>query len=206
MALEDAADGELFKRALAGEEAAFATLYRRWQGSIYRFSLRISGSAPIAEDVTQEVFLSLMDNTSRFNPALGSFPSYVFGIARNHVLRRVSRERIFAPIAENSEEENRGSHEELSRPSDPLGDITQQEMKESLYRAIATLPLRYREVVVLCELEELKYAEAARVIGCPEGTVRSRLHRARTLLLHKLHEKARKDSRTAGIEPARCIL
>jgi RNA polymerase sigma-70 factor (ECF subfamily) len=206
MALEDAAAGELFKQALAGEESAFASLYRRWQGNIYRFSLRISGSASIAEDVTQEVFLSLMDSTSRFNPALGSFSSYVYGIARNHILRRMSRERIFAPIVEDSEEGNQGPHEELSRPSDPLGELTQQEMKESLYRAIAILPLRYREVVVLCELEELKYAEAARVIGCPEGTVRSRLHRARTLLLHKLHEKAQKDSRTAGIEPARCIL
>jgi RNA polymerase sigma-70 factor (ECF subfamily) len=204
MALEDAADGELFKLALAGEESAFVSLYRRWQGNIYRFSLRISGSASAAEDITQEVFLSLMDSTSRFNPTLGSFSSYVYGIARNHLLRRMSRERIFAPIAENSEEENQVSHEDLSRPSDPLSDIAQQEMKESLHRAIATLPLRYREVVVLCELEELKYGEAARVIGCPEGTIRSRLHRARTLLLHKLHEKKLKDSRTAGIAPAGC--
>jgi len=204
MALEDVADCELFKLAMAGEESAFVSLYRRWQGNIYRFSLRFSGSASIAEDVTQEVFLSLIDSASRFNPALGSFSSYVYGIARNHLLRRMSRERIFAPIAENSEEENRGPHEEMSRPSDPLGDITQQEIKDSLHRAIAALPLRYREVVVLCELEELKYEEAARVIGCPEGTVRSRLHRARSLLLHKLRKKTRKDSQTAGIAPAGC--
>jgi RNA polymerase sigma-70 factor (ECF subfamily) len=206
MALEDAADGELFKLALAGEESAFANLYRRWQGNIYRFSLRFSGSAALAEDVTQEVFLSLMDSASRFNPALGSFSSYVYGIARNQLLRRMSRERVFMPIVGDSEEEDQSLYDELRRPSDALRELTLEEMKEALYRAIATLPLRYREVLVLCELEELKYAEAARVIGCPEGTVRSRLHRARILLLQKLHEREQKNSRTAGVAPARCIL
>jgi RNA polymerase sigma-70 factor (ECF subfamily) len=152
------------------------------------------------------VFLSLLDSNSRFDPALGSFSSYVYGIARNHLLRRMSREYIFTPIAGAGEEADQGFHEEPGRSSDPLGELTLQEMREALYRAIAALPLRYREVVVLCELEELKYGEAARVIGCPEGTVRSRLHRARTLLLQKLHEKEQKDSRTAGVAPARCIL
>lgn len=205
MTLEDASDIQLLSLARAGEETAFATLYRRWQGGLYRFSLRMTSSASIAEDVTQEVFLSLMNGTAHFDPALGTFSSYVYGIARNHVLRRVSRERIFAPILECPEEEPRGPYAASTLASDPIGDIVRREQIEALHRAIGSLPLRYREVVVLCELQELGYAEAARVIGCPEGTIRSRLHRARILLLDKLTRRAAEGARTPGIEPARCV-
>jgi RNA polymerase sigma-70 factor, ECF subfamily len=90
--------------------------------------------------------------------------------------------------------------------SDPLGALTRQEKTDSLHRAVAALPLRYREVVVLCELQELSYADAAQVIGCPEGTIRSRLHRARALLLEKLQEMKKAESRAPRIEPARCLL
>jgi len=206
MKLEDANDVQLLELAASGEEAAFLALYRRWQRGIYRFSLRLSSSESIAEDITQEVFLMLLDGASRFDPELGSFSSYAYGIARNLVLRRLARERVFAPIIEGPGDLNPDSHKAFSVLSDPIGELTRQEKIASLHRAIATLTLRYREVVVLCELEELNYAEAARVIGCPEGTIRSRLHRARCLLLEKLQEKARENSRTPGAEPARCIL
>lgn len=206
MASEGVSDIQLLQQALAGEEAAFVALYRRWSGGIYRFTLRLSSSASIAEDVTQEVFLALMNGVSGFDPALGSFSAYVYGIARNHVLRRITRDRIFAPIADESQDEHQDWHKARGMATDPLGDLTRQEMIDSLNRAVATLPLRYREVVVLCELQELSYSEAARVIGCPEGTIRSRLHRARTLLLDKLREKAKDDSRAPRIEPARCVL
>jgi RNA polymerase sigma-70 factor (ECF subfamily) len=203
--MEETSDIQMLRLAQAGEEAAFVALYRRWQGSLYRYSLRLSGSAPVAEDVTQEVFLALMDGVSGFDPALGSFSSYVYGIARNHVLRRMSRERFFAPIADEAEGKQQGAHATWCAPSDPLGDLTRQEKIESLHRAISTLPLRYREVVVLCELQELSSADAAQVIGCPEGTIRSRLHRARILLLDKLQEKTSEDVRAPRIEPARCL-
>lgn len=206
MAMEEASDIQMLRSAQAGEEAAFVALYRRWQGSLYRYSLRLSGSASVAEDVTQEVFLALMDGVTGFDPALGSFSSYIYGIARNHVLRRMTRDRIFTPIAEEAEAEQRGIQAARSLRSDPLHNLTRQESIDSLHCALAALPLRYREVVALCELQELSYAEAAQVIGCPEGTIRSRLHRARMLLLEKLQEMAKADSRAAGIEPARCAL
>jgi RNA polymerase sigma-70 factor (ECF subfamily) len=206
MTWENVDDIQLLQMAAAGEEAAFVTLYRRWQGNLYRYSLRLSSSASIAEDVTQEVFLALMDGGSGFDPARGSFSSYAYGIARNHALRRMTRERIFAPIADDAEDKPEGIQSAWRLRSDPLDDLTQQERIDSLHRAVAALPLRYREVVVLCELQELSYAEAAQVIGCPEGTIRSRLHRARMLLLEKLQEMTKADSRAAGIEPARCLL
>lgn len=206
MAFEDETDIQLFQLASAGDEAAFVAFYRRWQGSIYRFSLRLSNSISIAEDVTQEVFLALMGGASGFDPSLGLFSSYIYGIARNHILRRMTRERIFERIVDDAEDERQGLQNAWGPSSDPLGDLTRKEMIDSLHRALATLPLRYREVVVLYELQELSYADAARVIGCPEGTIRSRLHRARILLLEKLREMTKEDVRAPRIEPARCLL
>ncbi len=206
MAWENVDDNQLYQMASAGEEAAFVALYRRWQGSLYRYSLRLSGSAALAEDVTQEVFLALVDGGSGFDPALGSFSSYAYGIARNHVLRRMSRERFFAPMPGEADEEQQGIGKVWDSKSDPLGNLTRQEKIDALHRAVATLPLRYREVVVLCELQELSYADAAQVIGCPEGTIRSRLHRARVFLLEKLREKSGEAARAPRIEPARCLL
>jgi RNA polymerase sigma-70 factor (ECF subfamily) len=205
MALEDAADLELLKRISDGEEAAFVVLYRRWQGNVYRCALRISGTKLIAEDVTQEVFLVLMNGAPRFDPGRGSFASYVHGITRNHVLRRITRERIFAPFLDDEEVERTDSRDALRQSPDPLCDLTRKESVASLHQAILTLPLRYREVVVWCELEELSYAEAARVIGCPAGTVRSRLHRARSLLVNKLRDSTSEDARTPKMGSARCL-
>lgn len=205
MVLDDADDVRLFTMALAGEEAAFVMLYRRWQGNVYRFALRISNSSSIAEDVTQEVFLALIGGASRFDPTLGSFSAYMYGIARNHILRRMTRERIFTPMAGNADGGQNASTASLRASADPLNDFSRREMIETLHRAIAALPLRYREVVVLCELQEMNYAEAARVIGCPDGTVRSRLHRARLLLADKLREQTRENSHAPEIGPARCL-
>ncbi len=205
LALEDVEDVQLFTRALAGEETAFAELYRRWQGNVFRFALRVSNSVSIAEDVTQEVFLAIVRGASRFDPALGSFPAYMYGIARNHLLRRKSREHIFASNLESKDRGRDWIPEQLQAPSDPLSDLARCEMVENLHRAVAALPVRYREVVALCELQELNYADAARVIGCPEGTVRSRLHRARLLLAAKLREQGRGVLPVAEVGPARCL-
>jgi RNA polymerase sigma-70 factor (ECF subfamily) len=206
MIVDGMGDEQLLRQASSGQEAAFSALYRRWQGGIYRYSLRLSGSASIAEDVTQEVFLALMDRTFNYDPGLGSFAAYLYGIARNQVLRRMARERVFAPLAEGTEEEREVNAPARNAHSDPLDSLARQESIDLLLRAVAALPLRYREVVVLCELQELSYGESAQVIGCPEGTIRSRLHRARVLLLEKLQEMARADTRAPGIEPARCLL
>jgi len=199
--LHETSDAELYSLMLAGEEDAFIALYRRWQAPIYGFALRLSGSVPVAEDVTQEAFMSLV-NSSGFDPALGSFSSYLYGIARNHALRRIKREKIFAPIIEDSDEEPRNS---LPAPSDPLNDLTRRESIDAVQRAIAALPFRYREVVVLCELQELSYAEAAAIADCPEGTIRSRLHRARALLLERLRPRLKEEACDPRIEAARCM-
>ncbi len=177
-------DAELLRLMLAGDEEAFVTLYRRRQGAVYRFALQMSGSEAVAEDVTQEVFMVLMRDGRNFDPARGSLAAYLYGITRNHVLRVFDRERSFVPIGEDPDDGD--VHERLIARDDPLGDLTRGEMLGRLRQAVTALPSHYREVVVLCELHEMSYAEAAGVLDCPVGTVRSRLNRARAMLTGKM--------------------
>ena len=180
-------DVELLRLMLAGDGGAFEQLYQRWQSPLYRFALRMSGSETIAEDVTQEVFLTLMRDGRQYS-GRGSFAAYIFTIARHGVWRRLQRERWFVrlEIEEGVESDAGLTSDRLIAQADPLADLTRDEMVEAVRRAVIALPAHYREVVLLCYLHELSYAEAAEVIGCELGTVRSRLHRARALLAEKL--------------------
>lgn len=182
-------DEELLRRMNAGDETAFIVLYRRWQPGIYRFALRMSGSESLAEDVTQEVFMVLMRDSSRYDASKGSLSAYLYGIARFQVLRKIQRERTMVSI---DAEETDVPEETLMICYDPLLDLTREETVQSVRDAILVLPPHYREVVVLCELHEMSYADAATTLGCAIGTVRSRLHRARGLLLEKLRPVAEK--------------
>jgi RNA polymerase sigma-70 factor (ECF subfamily) len=198
-------DDELLRLMLAGDENAFVTLYRRRQGGIYRFALHMSGSETIAEDVTQEVFMVLMNEAGNYNPAKGSLSAYLYGVARNHVLRSLSRDRSFVSIGDGYEEDGEQAHEQLIAQDDPLGDLTRHEMIESVRQAVMALPAHYREVVVLCDLHEMSYAEAAQVLGCAVGTIRSRLHRARSLLIEKLRATKEADAAAPIVNSARCF-
>jgi RNA polymerase sigma-70 factor (ECF subfamily) len=192
---------QILNRLRKGEEEAFVILYRRRQAPIYRFALHMCGSAA-AEDVTQEVFLTLLREDCGYDPARGTVSGYLFGIARKLVLRQLERGRGDVPLETDLEE---SAVPELAVNDDLLGALTHREGIEALRRAVVTLPRRYREVVLLCDLEEMDYAEAAGVLGCPIGTVRSRLHRARALLLEKLDRDSHKRSPVKPWTPARCV-
>src|SRR5919107_6460025 len=189
-------DADLLGQMLAGDEEAFTALYRRRQPSVYRFALQMSGSEAVAEDVVQETFMVLMRDAANFDPARGSLAAYLYGIARNHVLRAFDRERALVRFDEESEEGRDYPHENLITRPDPLGDMTRAETVEQLRQAVLALPPHYREVVVLCELHEMSYAEAAEALDCAVGTVRSRLHRARAMLAEKLRGR-REESQKA---------
>ncbi|MGA2145907.1 MAG: sigma factor, partial [Bryobacteraceae bacterium] len=87
-------DDRLLSRLEAGDEAAFQVLYRRRQGAIYRFAVHVTGSEAVAEDITQEVFLTLIRNACRYDPERGTLNGYLFGIARKLVLRHLERTRM----------------------------------------------------------------------------------------------------------------
>jgi RNA polymerase sigma-70 factor (ECF subfamily) len=167
-------DAHLLRRTREGDERAFSLLYDRYQGCIYRFALRLSGSEDLAEDVVQEVFLALIRGRQAFDPAAGPLKSYLFGMARNMV-----RRLVLEPPVEPDED-----LQDLSE--DPLDGLEQAESIAKVRRALLGLPAHYREAVVLCDLEEMSYEEAAAALECAVGTVRSRLHRARALLLARL--------------------
>ena len=178
-------DDQLLTGLRRGDEAAFVVLYRRRQGAIYRFAMHMSGSATAAEDITQEVFLALLRRECGYDPERGTLSGYLFGIARKLVLRNLERGR--ADVALETEADD-AALPELAVIDDPLIDLTRREGIEALRRAVMALPRRYREVVLLCDLEELDYADAAVALRCPIGTVRSRMHRARALLFEKLNQ------------------
>lgn len=197
-------DGELLRSMLAGDEEALALLYRRRQGSVYRFALQMSGSKSIAEDVTQEVFLFLMREGHVFDPARGSLNAFLLGVARNHVLRRLRNDHALLPIGEDSDDDE--TFLPVETELRPLDDLARAETIELVRKAVLSLPAKYREVVVLCELQDVSYAEAAEVLGCAIGTVRSRLHRARALLLAKLSPAEQlEDAASATLKSARCF-
>ena len=227
--IETIDEGLLLRRMVAGDEAAFTLLYRRKHPAIYRFALHMSGNAAIAEDVTQEVFMTLIRDAKRFDPARGTLGGFLFGVARNHLRRRWEQgpelgaaagiggrvgcdDGARQPGARGREDRDVWLWERKrewlrSRHRERQGHATEMAMvrtsaRTMLHRdefaalenvtrvrqAIATLPENYREVVVLCELDELSYEEAAAALDCPVGTVDSRLHRARVILVEKLRD------------------
>ncbi|HXM35986.1 MAG TPA: RNA polymerase sigma factor [Pyrinomonadaceae bacterium] len=194
-------DGELLRAMLTGDEEALATLYQRRQGSVYRFALQMSGSPDLAEDVTQEVFMALLRDGTSYDSTRGPLNWFLLGIARNLVRQRLGREQFYASLTDNP---NEGPVANELQAGDPLDELTRNETIETVRRAVLSLPPRYREVVVLCELQEMSYAEAASVLDCALGTVRSRLHRGRALLIEKM-QPTTEGAAAKGVKTARCF-
>lgn len=176
--LED--DSQLLELMMAGEEQGFVPLYRKYQGPLYRFALQICGIRHIAEEVTQETFLALIRAPRNYHADRGPLLLYLFGIARRLVWKNARRDRLYETL-----EDDQNLPVELPDFAD---DFAQKDAARRLRHAIWSLPRKYREVIVLCSLQELSYEEAAAVVGSSIGTVRSRMHRAKQLLVRKLRE------------------
>ena len=185
--MDEGSDEDLTRRTAAGDRESFAALYCRHHDTIYRFARLMTGSNTMAEDVVQEVFLVLMRNADRYDATRSSLPTYLYGVARHHTRRRLLRERRFLPIDESPADL-------CAAESDTAADVERRSEVRRLRRAILALPSRYREVVVLCDLHDMSYADAASAIGCAIGTVRSRLHRARQLLARKMQPARGKET------------
>lgn len=173
-------DDDLIAAAMDGDRDAFATLYQRHHLGVYRFARAMTGSATAAEDVTQEVFLAFMQGLERYEYGRGSVSTYLYGIARN-----VSRQRLRRELRHVGQD-NHGAAEVEDPGNDPAETAIRLESAARLRRHIGGLSSRYREVLILCDLQELSYEAAAKVLGTRVGTVRSRLHRARQMLTERL--------------------
>jgi RNA polymerase sigma-70 factor (ECF subfamily) len=182
---ENDRDDLLLRHAAKGDEEAFALLYRRHQGALYRFALRMTGSAWGAEEIVQDVFMTLIRAPKKYDPERGSVGALLFGIARNRVMKHLERMPREVPLEEESED-GTGSGIVLKDSFTPAMWLEKRERMHQVRAAVLDLPAEFREAVVMCELEEMSYEEAAQMTGCPIGTIRSRLHRGRALLLAKL--------------------
>ncbi|MGH9444157.1 MAG: RNA polymerase sigma factor [Terriglobia bacterium] len=192
----DPGDGDLVRGLCAGDQDCFLQLYRRYQGVVFRFVLHLTGSPSAAEDITQEVFMELIRNPGRYDSARGPLRSFLLGVGRNHVLRMFERGRAWSDLNEGRLEHSWA----MESGADPEGEAERSDRIERVRQAVLTLPAAYREAVVLCDLNEMNYAEAAEALGCAVGTVRSRLHRGRALLTQKLNRLRNCCSRSAAGE------
>lgn len=178
---DSVSDADLVARMAEGDREAFALLFRRYQRSVHRFALHMTGLTDVADDVTQEVFMALARGAQRYRPAEGALGTYLYGIARHLVLQREKKRR-------SRQEVDLAALDEREAPvhwHDPVEGLAQAQRVALVRRAILCLPAHYREVIVLCEVHGLSYEEAAAIVGCPIGTIRSRLNRARRLLIDR---------------------
>ena len=193
-------DVELLRRLAAGDEDAFLEFYRRHQGGIYRYAMHMTGSPEAAADVVQDTFMTLIRHSDKFDQDKGAPAAFLFGIARNHLRKLREKESRYVPLPDESAgrppaewvgplahaKGNGNSETSAGQAEAILEGLERSEMAGLLREAVLTLPEHYREPVTLCDLEGKSYTEAAALLDCPVGTVRSRLNRARSILLEKL--------------------
>jgi RNA polymerase sigma-70 factor (ECF subfamily) len=191
-------DAELVSRWQAGDASAFETLVRRHERPVFRLALRMLGSREEAEDVTQDALLSLHRHGHRFRRE-SRFSTFVYRVAANAALNRRrtlgrsrTRERLLA-------EQQSGGFELPVSPRDPGDAAEGAEVQTRVHEALQTLPYDLRIAVVLYDIEGLPYGEIARVLEVPEGTVKSRIHRARHALRERLRAFVTRESE--GVEP-----
>jgi RNA polymerase sigma-70 factor (ECF subfamily) len=175
-------DERLLERACRGDADAVSRLFARYQAPIYRYAAHMCGR-DAGDDIVQETFLTVLRQPGRYDHARGPVVGYLFGIARHLALRRLRASGAWAPADEDLGREDQTGE---SAQETVLDSLTRTETIEAVRAAVRSLPPQYREVIVLCELQEMEYAAAAGILQCPIGTVRSRLHRARAMMSAKL--------------------
>ncbi len=186
-AVDATSDATLLARIRSGDAVALATVYRRHGAAVYRFACLHAGSQMIAADATQETFLWLTrEGAVSFDPARSSLAAFLCGVARNHVLRIRAADARYTALPEH--ENSLADDDDRNAINDSLSHLLARERGDALLHALATLPAEQREVIALVEFEEFSYADAAAIIGCPVGTVRSRLFRAKAALKTQLLE------------------
>ena len=170
-------EATLVERFRRGDREAFTALYRIHHQAVFRFALLMTADPEKAAENTQDTFVWLIHHPNGFDPERGDLGAFLGGVARKLLQRQQRSERRWLPFLDRA------------GPSDPAADAARALDGAAVRKAIAALPYRYREAVVLCDLESKSYEEAAALAGCAVGTIRSRLHRGRELLARKFRPK-----------------
>jgi len=178
-------DDVLLRRSANGDEEAFTLLYRRHQAPIYRFALRMTGNTWAAEEIVQDVFMTLVREPKKYDAERGALGAFLYGVARNRIMKHQERLPREVPLL-NPEDDGFAGYAQAVDSATPAHWAELRERRDHVRAAVLELPADFREAVALCLLEEMSYQEAAESLQCPVGTIRSRLHRGRALLLAKL--------------------
>ncbi len=169
-------------RLAAGDTAALAELYRREAPAVYRYALALCGNAAWAADATQEAFVALATRPLAFDARRGSVGAYLAGVAR-HALAAVWRQcRSEQALPQDEDDAAIGGVDEAT----PETLFVRARLGAEVWQALRELPVPQREAIVLVDLQERPYAEAAQIAGIELNTLRTRLHRARLRLAARL--------------------
>jgi RNA polymerase sigma-70 factor (ECF subfamily) len=167
----------LLEAVYRGDETAFLMIFEKHKETVFRFAYRIVGSVTIAQDITQDCFLSLLHRRVRLNSNRSTLKSFFYGTVRNMARKHFRKTGSEIPI---------DNFEELSVPTMNDHNLYQQEISKIIQQAVARLPLLQREVFILFEYEDLSYEEIAGILETDTGSVKSRLFRARENLRRML--------------------
>jgi RNA polymerase sigma-70 factor (ECF subfamily) len=168
-------------RLAVGDRQALDLIYRAEAGEVYRFALAMCGNPAWSADAVQDAFVHLAEKPHGYDAAQGPLRAYLCGIARHKLLARWRASTPFAAL----EEEDEGGSDAPATHS-PEQELGRSQQTQALWREIARLPWAFREAVVLVDIQERTYTEAAQIAGVEINTLRTRLHRARKRLAEAL--------------------
>jgi RNA polymerase sigma factor (sigma-70 family) len=172
-------DTERMARLAAGDTGALRELYEKHGRALLRFSSAMCRSRQAAEDLVHDTFVALLRGPHLFDPAQGTAFNYLCGVLRHRISRHFRQQKRWVTLVD--DDSAAAAHD-----ASPADEIARSEVSAEFRRAMLELPLQHREIIALCDLEELPYHAVAAILQCPIGTVRSRLHRARALLTIRL--------------------
>lgn len=173
-------DAALVQDVANGELSSLGTLYSRYADNVRRFALRTTGERAVAEDITHDTFIALIDTAKRYDPEY-SLRSYLLGIAAKLMLRRRRRGAVTRQILSRISEGFKSSEEQS-----PFDAVSAGEQLGRYKQALSRLSTNKRMVVIMCDLEKLKAREVAAALDIPIGTVWTRLHHGRRELFSLL--------------------
>ena len=185
------ADHALIRRAQKGDQQAMSLLYGRYRGKVLNYVYRFTGNRATAEELTQETFLRVVHNLPRYRPT-GSVAGWIYRIAKNLSLNtlRDSKEDLEISLDEPlvlGDEESVNRAEAIANPGPrPDQEAVRSEQERAIQRSLLKISPRYREAVILCDVEGYPYREVAQILNCSINTVASRLARGRAQLARLL--------------------
>ena len=170
-------ESDLMGRLAAGDRQALDLIYRAEAAEVYRFAVAMCGNPAWSADAVQDAFIQLAEKPHGYDRTLGPLRGYLCGIARFRLLARWREASPFATL----EEEDEAAHDSPSTHT-PEVELSRSQDTQALWREIARLPWVFREALVLVDMQERTYIEAAQIAGVEVNTLRTRLHRARQRL------------------------